>query len=135
MTVVIPYVYRLIAAGTVHDGDTLNNALVDLGWDTLRRVDLRLVGLDTPEVTGPNKAVGLLVRDHVIGWIAKRTGLLVESTSLDKYGRSLAILHASEGETLNAYLLRTGTARPYDGGKRAEWSVQALQAAREAAQA
>ena len=133
-----PYVYPLVDVGNVYDGDTMTNAIVDLGWDTLRRVDLRLAGLDTPEINkAGEKDAGLAVKRAVADWLGSRKGrLIVESKEIDKYGRSLAVIHCQgEAESLNAYLLRTGMARPYSGDLRLPWPASGLIAAKKAAEA
>lgn len=125
----VPYVYPIRTVIDVHDGDTMF-VLVDLGFDTLRRLDVRVNGLDTPEVTGPDKDVGLIVRDVVRTWMARAQTL--ESQELDKYGRSLAELYNDKGNKLSEFLLTNGMAVTYVGDKKKPWAKPALDAIRAA---
>ena len=48
----------------VYDGDTFT-FYVDLGFDVWVKSKLRLYGVDTPELRGSDKEMGLVVRDYV----------------------------------------------------------------------
>lgn len=123
-----PYVYPIRDLITVYDGDTMR-VIIDLGFSTLRVVTLRLAGLDTPEVTGAQKKVGLQVREVVRAWMRNCGPHTVESTSLDKYGRCLAIVHGKRNgkpETLNDLLLTNNLANGYAGTGLRSWSNAAL---------
>ena len=120
-----PYVYPVRTVIDIHDGDTMT-VLVDLGFDTMRRVIVRLSGVDTPEVTGAQKVAGKAVRDWVVTAVGKAQVVVLESKDLDKYGRSLAVLYL-DGKSLNATLVGQGMALTYDGGDRAgTWTPELL---------
>jgi endonuclease YncB( thermonuclease family) len=121
------------------DGDTVE-VVYDLGcWET-RLNHVRLDGLDTPESFRPksqNKAlekqVGLLVKAVVVKWLSDRAEthqLYGSSTAKPKYAkRSIGVIYAEDSgrvrESLNAYLLDLGLAKPYQGGKRG-WTEDEL---------
>ena len=107
--------YPLPAAGTVVkviDGDTLRVVIKG------KKEKVRLLGIDTPEVTGPyTKAepFGTEASTYtktVAG--GKEVMLLFEGeTKRDRYGRLLAHVILPDGTTLNERLLAAGLARYY----------------------
>jgi micrococcal nuclease len=126
-----PYVYPVLSIIDVHDGDS-GWVNLDLGFQISRKVCYRLEGLDTPEVTGPQKPVGLAVRAIVVEWMKR--AVTCESKSLDKYGRAIVEFYDKDGISLNAYLLDKKLALPYKGeSKSVMWSQAELRAASAAA--
>lgn len=118
------YVYRAALVRVV-DGDTVV-ATLDLGCHVAVTKTLRLVGLDTPEVVGPDKARGLASAQAARDWCAAAavanpgtTWPLVVATTLDKddrYGRLLGVVYAKgDPVSLNRMLLEGGWAVAYDG--------------------
>ena len=112
------YAYRATITD-VYDGDTVT-ADVDLGFSTWRRGErLRLFGIDAPEVRGADRQRGLVARDALRERVMDRD--VVVCTIKDrtgKYGRYLAEIWLGE-ENVNDWLVASGHAIPYDGGKRA----------------
>ena len=128
-----PYVYPVLSIIDVHDGDS-GWVNLDLGFQISRKVCYRLEGLDTPEVTGPQKPVGLAVRGVVEAWLKR--AVICESKSLDKYGRALVVFYDKDGKSLNEYLLSAKLALSYHGESKAVlWSQAELRAASAAAAA
>lgn len=114
----------------VIDGDTVVLRLaktftqdVDFGFhvkDTMAltktaEVTFRLNGINTPEVTGPSRAVGLAAKAALEGMVAGKT-LRVVSHKADKYGRWLADIYV-QGETVsvNQRMIDGKFALPWDG--------------------
>lgn len=89
----------------VYDGDTLT-LQVDLGFRVMHEIKVRLLDIDTPEVTGQERPEGLEAKMHVLKWLDHWTSLqpenqdwpfIVETSKTGKYGRWLADLRpASE---------------------------------------
>lgn len=77
----------------VYDGDTVT-ADIDLGLGVWQRgAKLRLLGINAPEVRGPERPRGLKSRDHLRGMLKGR--MIIVETDRDKrgkYGRLLATL-------------------------------------------
>lgn len=72
----------------VYDGDTFT-FYVDLGFDVWVKSKLRLYGIDTPELRGEEREMGLIVRDYVKDEILnKLVGIKVYKKG--KYGRYIA---------------------------------------------
>lgn len=72
----------------VYDGDTFT-FYVDLGFDVWVKSKMRLFGIDTPEIRGSDKEMGLIVRDYVKEEIeGKIVGIIVYKKG--KYGRYIA---------------------------------------------
>lgn len=102
---------------SVYDGDTVR-AHVSLGFDTqAMKVQLRLIGINTPEMTGSTRAAAeaarnrlrelVLNKDVVIDTVKDRT---------EKYGRYLAKIYVDIGGTwlcVNDVLVSEGLAVPY----------------------
>ena len=113
------YVY-LAAVERVVDGDTLW-VWLDLGFGDLARQDLRLRGIDTPEMDTPE---GRSSRRFVVDALAGCKRIVVSTSRPDKYGRYLADVFYLPGETdaetirakgsfLNQQLLDASLARRY----------------------
>ncbi len=128
MTIPTAYVYNIVTVQNNYDGDTCN-LIIDLGFSTLRRINVRLIGLDTPEASGSTKEIGKLVRDIVTNKL--QTAIVLESKELDKYGRSLGVIWLKDGTSLNQFLIDNGLALPYDGSSRVgTWTSAKLMTAK-----
>ena len=114
----------------VIDGDTVVLRLsktftfdVDFGFhvkDTMAltktaEVTFRLNGINTPEVTGPSRAVGLAAKAALEEMLVGKP-LRVTSHKADKYGRWLADIYV-QGETVgvNQRMIDGKFALPWDG--------------------
>lgn len=111
------------------DGDSLR-LLVDLGFKLRIEADIRINGVDTPEVRGEQKKYGRFVREQVKQWLESRWlgGLTLLSYELDKYGRVLGDIRPNlpTREPLSSFLLENRLARPYEGGTRGSWTPEEL---------
>jgi len=102
----------------VYDGDTIT-VDIDLGFSmSLRKLKIRLTGIDTAEMKGgtnESKTRAVLARD----WLRSQTlgkDVYLESKGLDKYGRWLGRIHTQDGVCCNDQLIAMGLAVPYQGG-------------------
>ena len=96
----------------VYDGDTVT-AVVDLGFLHYQEMKLRLYGIDTPEMRGPEKEQGKIVRDIVRDLIlGKEVEIHTRKDKQGKYGRYLATI-ISEGVNINDWLVENGHAKEY----------------------
>jgi micrococcal nuclease len=103
-----------VVPGSAYDGDTFSARLVLCVGVELRLVRVRLWGVQAPEMRGPERSLGLAVRDFVRGWLSRFGGsLLVESVSRDKYGRLVARVFSSSGGSLADTLIAARLARPF----------------------
>lgn len=108
--------YRAIVTKVI-DGDTLDVDL-DLGLDAHLYTRLRLAGLNAAEHNTPE---GVAAKAYVSSWILQHQtagGWFTVGTLKDrreKYGRYLATVTAADGASLNADLLTSGHALPWDG--------------------
>lgn len=106
----------------VYDGDTVT-ADVDLGFHTwIHDEKFRLLGIDTPEVTGKDKAQGIVVRDALRERILGRELIICTvkgstADKRDKWGRYLVKIYIGD-ELINDWMIEQGYAVPYDGGPR-----------------
>lgn len=108
------YEYRAIIK-RVYDGDTIT-VDIDLGFNTwLMNKSIRLSGIDTPEIRGEERPEGLIVKDIVKSWIPEGSEVILrtEKDRTGKYGRYLAEVISSDGESINERLLNEGLAEPY----------------------
>lgn len=90
------------------DGDTLL-CLIDLGFYTHKEERLRLARIDTPELRGPEKERGKIVKQIVTDKYPPGTQIMVESKKRDNYGRFIAELFY-EGKSINQWLIDSGNA-------------------------
>ena len=100
---------------TVIDGDTIK-------WKQTTRV--RLIGFDTPELSGRCKLERRLAqdaKDRLRSLLEGATDIdLVSRFEQDRYGRVLAWL-VIDGRDVGQVLISESLARPYDGGQRMAW--------------
>jgi micrococcal nuclease len=111
---------------SVYDGDTVR-ADIDLGFNMLMlNQQIRLLGIDTPEVRGDSREQGIIVRDFVREMILdKKIILRTQKDESGKYGRWLGdifycksnlVTASSPPKTLtylNAELVNLGYAEAY----------------------
>tara|TARA_R100000152_G_C6735039_1_gene159299 strand:+ start:696 stop:1034 length:339 start_codon:yes stop_codon:yes gene_type:complete len=102
----------------VVDGDTVD-AIVDLGFDTFKKVRIRMMGINTPESRTRDleeKKRGLAAKDRLIELLGT-DDFVLQSHGVGKYGRCLGELFVNE-ENINQKLIEEGHAVEYHGGKR-----------------
>lgn len=109
----------------VIDGDTIRCHIIRLGFGVaLEDRNIRLDGVDTPEVLRPNceaeKVKGLAAKASVAKLLKGCSDVWTTENGLDKYGRILGDIRCN-GVSLSAYLMSQGLAKPYSGGKRSSW--------------
>lgn len=112
------YTYECKVLNVV-DGDTIDIE-IDLGFTVRIKERVRLIGVDTPEVFGPNAVPeGSLASEFTKKWVAEhqaRAGRFVYESkkynARDKYGRSLGVIYWTNGsmikEDLNSALIDSG---------------------------
>ena len=127
-----------VTAWSVYDGDTINVTLAAtvevLGIEMTLSVPVaaRVAGVDTPELRDKRqRAAGDVAKGVAIEWFltrsVKKDGIVFVFQERDKYaGRVVGDFYCGEG-SLSGYLLGCGVAKPYDGGKKAEWTDNELQ--------
>jgi len=78
----------------VVDGDTID-LLVDLGFRVQLNVRVRLEGINTPEIRGPERQEGLRFKQHVVDWFHRNHNqCYLRTTKTGKYGRWLGKIWA-----------------------------------------
>lgn len=104
----------------VVDGDTVD-ALVDLGFDTWKKVRIRLYGIDAWESRTRDleeKAKGLEAKDRLIELLAANDNeFVLLSHGVGKFGRCLGSLFI-DNMNINQTLVTEGHAKDYYGGRR-----------------
>lgn len=113
------YIYKAKCERVV-DGDTID-ATIDLGFDTWKRIRIRLVGINAPESRTRDleeKALGLAAKDYVINILKEHdNNFILHSQGVGKYGRCLGNIFLGD-TNLNDLLVSEGHANEYSGGKR-----------------
>lgn len=102
----------------VVDGDTVD-ALVDLGFDTWKKVRIRMQGMNAPESRTRDleeKARGIAAKIRLEELLGSGKFIL-QSMGVGKYGRCLGILYVDD-VNINKTLITEGHATEYYGGKR-----------------
>ena len=115
------YTYNAIVERVV-DGDTVD-ALVDLEFDTWKKVRIRLHGIDAWESRTRDleeKEKGLAAKKYLIEQLESNDNKFVlVSHGVGKFGRCLGELFLQkDGWSLNEMLITEGHAVKYFGGKR-----------------
>jgi len=99
------YILRIL------DGDTYD-VMVSLGFDTHRKIRIRLNGVDTWELRGENRDLGDLATKHVEGLSEETNGdVLIRSVDYKtgKYGRTIAdVVSVSDGTDWGESLVENG---------------------------
>jgi micrococcal nuclease len=110
------YEYRARIVRVI-DGDTVE-AEIDLGFHVSFQAVLRLVGINTPEVHGPERPRGLAATRHLQDLLMQHTpadGVVIVRTQKDvteKYGRYLAVIVAGP-VNVNDRMIADGHAVPF----------------------
>ena len=125
------YEYNAIVDRVV-DGDTIK-CTIDLGFNTWKKVTVRMEGINTPESRTRNKAekiLGLAAKDRLVEILKYNDNCCILRVSgLGKFGRALSTVLVDTlspvtpetGITLidvNKQLVTEGHAVEYHGGKR-----------------
>jgi endonuclease YncB( thermonuclease family) len=127
------YNYKAIVK-EVKDGDTIS-AEIDLGFGmSIKKIDLRYMGINCPECHSKNrleKKAGIFVKDFLEKMILEKE--VIVDTFIDKkfrekkekFGRMLCVIHF-EGKNINDLLIENKYAKPYKGEKKPEWTTEEL---------
>lgn len=104
----------------VIDGDTVH-ARLDLGFGLYLEEDVRLYGIDAPELHGkkhPTDGSAERVKARLAELVEGREVVVrVVDGAKDKYGRILGVMILANGAVVNDLLVSEGFAKPYMGGK------------------
>jgi endonuclease YncB( thermonuclease family) len=99
-----------------HDGDTCRLKIENGLW-----LNVRLAGIDAPEVAGgrkkPGQPFGNESRDFLNQQIKAKT-VTVRQTDLDPFNRPVVELLTADGTNINRQMIRTGYAEAYRGKTR-----------------
>ncbi|MEZ4858340.1 MAG: thermonuclease family protein [Flavobacteriaceae bacterium] len=96
----------------VYDGDTVT-AVVDLGFLHFQEMKLRLYGINTPELRGEDRDIGIQVRDILRNLILDKEVMIHSyKDKQGKYGRYLATIFL-DGMNINNWLVDQGHAVVY----------------------
>lgn len=106
------YIYKAHVT-SVYDGDTITVDM-DLGMSTwLHGVKLRLANINTPELRGDERGLGLKARDFVRELILDKDVIIkTDKDHKGKYGRYIAEVIIDD-LNLNEHLIEVGLAQPY----------------------
>lgn len=115
------YHYRATVTNVV-DGDTIDLS-IDLGFDIVYALRVRLYGIDTPEKVGATKIAGLAATDFAKKAVSgKAVTIATFEDKQEKFGRFLANVYYEKSGLevcLNDELVAAGHAVKYFGGKKA----------------
>jgi micrococcal nuclease len=96
----------------VYDGDTIT--IATYFHDKVYRFSVRLNGIDSPEIKGPNKADAVISRDALSALVMNKV-VVLKNVKTEKYGRLLADVYMN-GVNVSDWMLKAGHAVPYSGG-------------------
>ena len=113
------YIYNAKCVRVV-DGDTID-ATIDLGFDTWKKIRIRLVGMNAPESRTRDleeKAKGLAAKSFLNNLLDKhQNNFILHSQGVGKYGRCLGNIFLGD-QNVNDLMINEGHAVAYHGGKR-----------------
>ncbi len=98
----------------VYDGDTITIGAVL--YEVAYRFSVRLDGIDTPELKGPNKEKAILARDDLSNLVMNKI-VQLKNIGNEKYGRILADVYLGDLH-VNQWMKDKGHAVEYYGGKK-----------------
>ena len=122
--------WKILELGYVYVGDSYKDYTIDLGFNKrwIKR-DLRLHGIDTPELRGYQKFAGDLVRDYIINLhrLNPEACYWIHSFKDEqhKYGEIL-VNYYIENICINKHLIEKKYAKEYFGGKKEPWTQSEL---------
>lgn len=118
---IFPYNVKSIVG--VHDGDTCT-LIIDMGFDIMRTVSVRILGIDSPEMMGPSKAAAMVSQAQATKWLNDHVSdMILLSKELDKYGRILGDIQENKtGTTLMQFMLQGKLAKPYLVDAKKPWT-------------
>ena len=99
----------------VIDGDTIV-AEVDLGFNTFRKVKVRLEGIDAPEIRTRDleeKKKGFAAKEYLEDIFSTSKDFTLVSKKVDKYGRCLGTI-LIEDININEEMIESGLAVVYE---------------------
>jgi micrococcal nuclease len=112
---------------SVYDGDGIYESRVRLGIGVSCKKQLRLHGVDCPEMKGNHRLAGIVVRDFVRNLILGKTIIIkTHKDHLGKYGRLLVDIFIDD-VSLARTLISKGYAKEYFGGTKTPWTFEELQ--------
>ena len=97
-----------------YDGDS-PTLCVDLGFRLTTEQRFRLVGCNTPETRGLERAMGEKATQVVRSLMPVGSAVHIETYKTGKYGRWLVGVELADGRDLASVLIAEGYALPYDG--------------------
>lgn len=83
------YLFRNVTLVRVVDGDTIL-MVARLGFNITREVDVRMLGINAPELHGATNQEGAASKAYLVSLLAAGTQLTVQTYATEKYGRYLA---------------------------------------------
>lgn len=103
-----------------YDGDTITFNIKNLHPIIGKRISVRVLGIDTPEIRGRapcERKRALQAQKRVKGLLSKAKNIELKNVQRGKYFRILADVLV-DGESLSQKLIQDGLARHYDGKKK-----------------
>lgn len=98
---------------SVKDGDSII-VEIDLGFQIKLKETLRLIGINTPEKTGVEKALGFIAKQK-LEEVLFPPDIIITTFKDDSFGRWLAEVYLPNGTHVNKLLVDEGYALAWDG--------------------
>lgn len=114
---------QISSVASVYDGDTIRVNIRNWPPVAGQNIGVRIRGIDTPEMHDSRpeiRAKAIQAQKYVSKRLNGKHVIILRNIGRDKYFRLLANVEI-DGQDLSADLLKTGLARPYDGGKKGSW--------------
>lgn len=108
---------------SIYDADTFRVNISSWPEIIRKRVPVRVLGIDAPEIRGKceiEKKMARQAKEFTVAKLREGKQIILRNIQRGKYFRILANV-SIDGEDLGKQLIQAGLARPYDGGKRQGW--------------
>jgi micrococcal nuclease len=114
---------REFRGNVCYDGDT---CYIDVPFlpDSLRKMSIRILGIDTPEIKGEcaeEKALALKAREFANKVFRAAKNIEYKDLGWDKYGGRLLTNVYLDGKLYSKMIIDEKLARSYDGGTKKGW--------------
>ena len=107
----------------VYDGDTITADIYGYPDVVGKKIGVRIVGIDTPEIRGKcvaEKKLAVKAKEYVTMIVKTGKVVVLKNVQRDKYFRVLADVYV-DGVSVSELLILNGMARRYDGGTKSSW--------------
>jgi len=133
MKIILILLYSIFSYGSdfkiekiisIYDGDTIK---VNINCKTeifCKKISIRILGIDTPEIRGSDKnekKLAYIARDFTVNFIKNSEKIYLKDCKKGKYFRLVCYIINENNQNLSSLILKTNLAHIYSGGTKQKW--------------